>query len=169
MNFLPRQRHPWLSVDVLITFSCISVSTSVSSSRKTEGGWSFVIASLENVPTRRKIDATEGRGSRCPHDDIMSARLKRAYTHMRRDVSSPSPSPARRLRRKKSDGKGERSQRGKQQESFRWPFKARTFRSVTVFCVQRRATPQGGHLRASEVVSLSSRLHCLINGRRFSW
>lgn len=150
--------------DVLTISSRICASTSVPSSREAEGRRPFVIASLENVPTRRKIDATKETIPLRRH--IVSARLKRAYTHIRGVMSRRR---RRRLRRKKSEGKDEQLRRGKQQESFRWPFKARTFRSVTVFRVHRRATPQGGHLRAGVVVSLPSRLHCLINGRRFSW
>jgi len=132
---------------VLITSSCISVFL-VSSLREVKGGRSFVIASLENVPTRRKIDATEGRGSPVLTVTLCVCAFKaRVYAG---DVSSPSPSPSPLVAEEEIGGKGRVC---KQQESFRWPFKARTFRSVTVFRVHRRATPQGGHLRAGEVVS----------------
>jgi len=105
-EFSTKQRHPWLSVDVLITSSCISIFTSVFSLCKAEGRWSFVIASLENVLTRRKIDATEGRGSRYPYDDIMPARLKRAYTRRRRVGCG-----GRNLRERASDRKEANSRR----------------------------------------------------------
>jgi len=93
----------------------------------------------------------------------VSARLKRAYTHTR--AMSRRRRRRRRLRRRKSEGKGE-------------------------FANSRRVS--GGHLRLGHFVlspcsvftvvrrrkeatyapvrsSLPSRLHCLINGRRFSW
>lgn len=118
---------------------------------------------------RGKIDVTgEGKNyslSPC----VLNARTR---THIR--------AMSRRLR-----GGENRGRRGaEQRESFRWPFKARTFRSVTVFRVQRCATPQGDRpptrrwsfLCLSFLLSLSlstfslasRRLHCFINGCSFS-
>lgn len=118
---------------------------------------------------RGKVDVTgEGRLFLV----IVQARFECAYTYVHtRDVSPIA-------RRKKSRG-GRAEPRAEQRESFRWPFKARTFRSVTVFRVQRCATPQGetGHLRVGGPFSLSRslglslpsrRLHCFINSCRIS-
>lgn len=57
------------------------------------------------------------------------------------------------LAEEETGGKERAAARKANGRSFRWPFKARTFRSVTVFRVQRRATSRGGHLRVSRVLS----------------
>lgn len=151
-------------------FVCISVSTSVCSSRRTEGRTDRSL-SRHSRTSRRDVAKNwchqRKRGSSRRH--CVRASKARVYTYTRRDVSSPSSSPSLGGGRKSAEGKGES---GREEAGGVSGGHLRLGHFVLSPCsvftvVRRRKEATYAPVRSS--LYQPSRLHCLINGRRFSW